>query len=148
MKSAAGKNRGYYGLETSQERQGGLAHHNQQQRDDGGTNRRSLGNERQGELAHHHEQRDGGRTRRSLENEEARGEGESVGLGPFRMPSAVASGVGGTWDRGPFGPAPECPSSRKVFQIGVAMDTGFFKVSFADQCYYIFLDVKSNPTDF
>lgn len=83
--------------------------------------------ERRGGEAHH-QQQDGGSKRRSLENEVAK-EGESVG--PFRMPAAVASGVGGTWDRGPFGPAPECPSSRKVFQIGVAVDTGFFKVSFA-----------------
>lgn len=78
--------------------------------------------------AHQHQQQVGGGTdRRSLENEEVR-EGETEG--PFQMPATVASGVGGTWDRGPFGPAPECPSSRKVFQIGVAMDTGFFKVGF------------------
>lgn len=68
-----------------------------------------------------------GFNQRFLENAGAVKEGESVG--PFEMPDTVSSGVGGTWDRGPFGPAPECPSSRKVFQIGVAVDTGFFKVS-------------------
>lgn len=54
----------------------------------------------------------------------SKGDGSS-----FRMPSSVEKGVGGTWDEGPFGPIPECPSSARVFQIGVAMDTGYFKVN-------------------
>lgn len=46
----------------------------------------------------------------------------------FRMPAAVGNGVGWGWDRGPFGAWPECPSSPRVLQIGIAMDTGYFKV--------------------
>lgn len=46
----------------------------------------------------------------------------------FRMPETVESGIGGTWDDGPFGPIGMCPSSPKVFEIGIAVDTGFFKV--------------------
>lgn len=46
----------------------------------------------------------------------------------FRMPSAIGNGVGWGWDRGPFGAWPECPSSPRVLQIGIAMDTGYFKV--------------------
>ena len=46
----------------------------------------------------------------------------------FRMPEAVESGVGGTWDGGPYGLIGICPSSPKVFEVGIAMDAGFFKV--------------------
>lgn len=46
----------------------------------------------------------------------------------FRMPAAVENGMGWAWDEGPFGTFPACPSSPRVFQIGIAMDTGFFKV--------------------
>lgn len=44
------------------------------------------------------------------------------------MSAAVGNGVGWGWDRGPFGAWPECPSSPRVLQIGIAMDTGYFKV--------------------
>lgn len=46
----------------------------------------------------------------------------------FRMSTAIGNGVGWGWDRGPFGAWPECPSSPRVLQIGIAMDTGYFKV--------------------
>lgn len=53
---------------------------------------------------------------------------QNVSQEAFRMPAAVGNGVGWGWDRGPFGASPECPSSPRVLQIGIAMDTGYFKV--------------------
>lgn len=46
----------------------------------------------------------------------------------FRMPAVVGNGVGWGLDGGPFNVWPECPSSPRVLQIGIAMDTGYFKV--------------------
>lgn len=46
----------------------------------------------------------------------------------FRMPAAIENGMGSGWNEGPPGAFPSCPSSPRVFQIGMAMDTGFFKV--------------------
>lgn len=62
--------------------------------------------------------------RRYLEQHQ---EGEAY-ANAFRMPGTVENGVGATWEEGPFGPLPECPSSARVFQLGIAMDTGYFKV--------------------
>lgn len=44
------------------------------------------------------------------------------------MPNSVQREIGGTWEGGPFGPIPDCPSAPKVLQIGVAVDAGFVKV--------------------
>lgn len=46
----------------------------------------------------------------------------------FRMPAAIENGMGSAGNEGPFGAFSTCPSSPRVFQIGMAMDTGFFKV--------------------
>lgn len=46
----------------------------------------------------------------------------------FRMPAAIENGMGAAWNDGPFGASSACPSSPRVFQIGMAMDTGYFKV--------------------
>lgn len=47
----------------------------------------------------------------------------------FQMPDEIENGVGATWQGGPFGPVPQCPSSAKVLQMGVAVDAGYLKVS-------------------
>lgn len=48
-----------------------------------------------------------------------------------RLPFVVENGARGAenWDTDPLGQYPECPSSPRVFQVGIAMDTGYFKVS-------------------
>lgn len=63
--------------------------------------------------------------RRFLQTVEETGEPRR---GSFRMPATVENGIGGTWEGGPFGRLEECPSSERVFQMGIAMDTGYFKV--------------------
>lgn len=73
------------------------------------------------------QQREHQRVRR-LEGEEQGHDGNVEGKSDFRMPEIVEGGVGAVWDGGPFGPIPGCPSSPRVFQMGIAMDTGYFKV--------------------
>ncbi|CAM9671087.1 unnamed protein product, partial [Ectocarpus sp. 12 AP-2014] len=48
-----------------------------------------------------------------------------------RLPFVVENGARGpeNWDTDPLGQHPECPSSPRVFQVGIAMDTGYFKAS-------------------
>lgn len=68
----------------------------------------------------------------------------------FRMPAAIENGMGSAWNREPFGPFTACPSSPRVFQIGVAMDTGFFKVltRLISQKQYLFETVLHPITAF
>lgn len=70
--------------------------------------------------------------RRVKQNRELRELGEedqSTLEKSFEMPDNVENGIGGTWQGGPFGPVPQCPSSAKVLQIGIAVDAGYVKVT-------------------
>lgn len=82
--------------------------------------------QQQQERQAHSQERRRGTDRRFLKSSPS---GKQEGTGAFRMPKSVENGVGGTWEEGAFGPYPECPSSPRVFQLGFAMDTGYFKVS-------------------
>lgn len=90
-----------------------------------------------GETRKHDEGRqDGGKARGDTTQESHHRDGadrprrvlsESEG---FRMASTVESGVADSWNKSdPLAPSLGCPSSPRVFQIGIAMDAGYFKVN-------------------